>query len=69
MESWKNSRFVITPVKLDAELYVVLSDFRFWADHIDELAEWCKDRNCEVTGMVVTFHDDITLTEFVLRWS
>lgn len=68
--SWKDSRFVIVdPVVADNERLVVLSDVSYWAFHVEELIEWCKTRNAQTQGMTITFGDDITLTEFVLRWS
>lgn len=68
--SWKESRFVIVDhILTDGERVVVLSDINYWAFHVDELVEWCKTRNAQTQGMTITFGDDITLTEFVLRWS
>jgi hypothetical protein len=68
--SWKDRRFVIVdPVVADNERLVVLSDVGYWAFHVEELIEWCKTRNAQTQGMTITFGDEITLTEFVLRWS
>jgi hypothetical protein len=68
--SWKDRRFVIVdPVVADNERLVVLSDVSYWAFHVEELIEWCQTRNAQTQGMTITFGDDITLTEFVLRWS
>ena len=70
---WKKQRFIISPPELliDAnERLVILTDYRFWAEHVDELADWCDARDTVIsTGMTIDFSDDITLIEFVLRWS
>lgn len=70
-EEWKRNRFVIAPQELvdDGVLLIVLADYNYWANHIDELTEWCSTRNAEIQGMTVVLRDEITLTEFVLRWS
>ena len=70
-EDWKKSRFIIAPRELvdDGVNLIVLSDYKYWADHIDELTKWCGERDAEVQGMTVAIHGDATLTEFLLRWS
>lgn len=71
-KEWKKQRFIIAPSELlvDAdEKLIVLTDYRFWAENIDELIEWCSERNAHNEGMTVVFGDEITLMEFVLRWS
>jgi len=69
--SWKRNRFVIAAPELvdDGVILVVLSDYRFWADHMDELTAWCCIRDAQQQGMTVVFKDETTLTEFILRWS
>lgn len=65
-------RFIISPPELmiDAdERLVILVDYLFWGRNIDKLTDWCIGRNVTHSGMVLVFGDDITLTEFVLRWS
>jgi hypothetical protein len=68
---WKDSRFIIAPYDLvDDEKLVILTDYKFWADNVDELFNWCEERDTVVTqGMTVVFSDEITLMEFVLKWS
>jgi len=69
-ESWKKNRFIIVDHELvDNESLVILTDVQFWADHTDELINWCSIRNATTQGMTVVFGDEPTLTEFVLRWS
>jgi hypothetical protein len=48
---------------------IVLTDYRYWAQHTDELAAWCQARDSVTQGMTVVIKDEATLTEFVLRWS
>lgn len=70
MHDWRNQRFIIPSADLtDGEMFVILTDISFWADHAEELVEWCKDRNCTTEGMIVVFKDEMSLTEFVLKWS
>ena len=69
--SWKQNRFVIAPAELidDGAIVIVLSDYKFWAEHADELNAWCSSRGAETQGMTVVLHDEKVLTEFILRWS
>ena len=70
LKEWKDSRFVIPDVEITAGVTcAVLTDISFWVNHADELVEWCQDRNCKHTGMVVEFLDEVTMVEFLLRWS
>lgn len=69
-QSWKDARFIIAPsVLVDNERLVILTDIQYWASHADELHEWCRDRNANTSGMTVSFDDEKTLLEFVLKWS
>lgn len=73
--SHKEDRFVIVP----ADFYdpavmgvinmVVLSDYKFWADHYAELQEWCGRNGGQLNGMCVGFESVYQLDLFVLRWS
>ena len=64
------SRFVVVPeVLTDQEGLVILTDYRFWAENEPELTNWCEERNVSFKGMIITFSDKMTLTEFVLRWA
>lgn len=71
MEEWKNSKFVVSDLfQPDGILYiVVLSDFKFWIDHIDELKEWCKVNHSKIKGMTVELYSEESLTLFYLKWS
>ena len=68
---WKQNRFIIAPRELvdDGVHLIVLTDYRYWAQHTDELAAWCQERDSVTQGMTVVIKDEATLTEFVLRWS
>ena len=67
---WKEQRFIIAPDDLvDNEKLVILTDYNYWADNTDDLIAWCQERNVVTQGMTVVFPDDVSLTEFVLRWS
>lgn len=69
-QHWKDNRFIIAPDELvDQEKLVILTDYTYWANHANELYEWCKDRNASTQGMTVVFGDEVTLLEFVLKWS
>ena len=64
-------RFVIVPVDLleGFENMIILSDYNFWADHEDELRQWCRVNGSSFVGMTVTVPNDQTLTAFCLRWA
>jgi hypothetical protein len=67
---WKEQRFIIAPGDLvDNEKLVILTDYNYWADNTDELIAWCRERNVVTQGMTVVFPNDVSLMEFVLRWS
>jgi hypothetical protein len=66
-----NERFVSTPDLLIAggpEL-VILTDYKFWAENIGALIEWCEQNEAETTGMTVVLKDKAALTAFTLRWA
>jgi hypothetical protein len=69
-EEWKRNRFVIVdPVLVDdKERLIILTDYIFWADHTDELLDWCEKYGANNQGMTVLFPDEQTLTTFVLKW-
>jgi len=68
--SWKESRFIVAPHALvDDEKLVILTDYRYWIDHTDELLKWCTEYGAEAQGMTVVLPDEKTLMAFVLRWS
>lgn len=68
---WKQRRFVLADKSLheDEGQLIILTDFRFWAEHIKQLLEWCRENGGEVNGSTVLFRNDEEVTAFVLRWS
>lgn len=69
-QHWKENRFIIAPNELvDNEKLVILIDHTYWVHHGTELFEWCSERNATTQGMTVVFGDEVTLLEFVLKWS
>lgn len=68
---WKKSRFILAHPYLHNEKgqLVILTDFSYWSEHIEELMEWCQDNGGEVNGSTVLFRNDKEVTTFVLRWS
>jgi hypothetical protein len=69
-QGWKQDRFIIADDEyvVDGAHLVVLSDYRYWANHIDELVDWCKHNNAEIQGMTVVFKDKDSLLTFALKW-
>jgi hypothetical protein len=47
----------------------MLSDIKFWAEHEQELDEWCKKNFCVRKGMTVQALNDYGYILFGLRWS
>jgi hypothetical protein len=68
MQDWQKQRFVVLS-ELITDIGVLLSDFNYWANNADKLAEWCENNNCRQEGMLVIFPDKQTLSLFCLRWS
>lgn len=68
---WKNTRFVIADFELLGadDLLVVLTDYKFWANNIDELLDWSEQYGARVKGMTVEFDNKEQLTMFCLRWA
>lgn len=48
---------------------VILADYVYWAEHQQELKEWCTKNHCQYQGMTVTICDSETLALFCLRWA
>jgi len=46
-----------------------LTDITFWADHEEELKEWCCKNFCLHRGMTVTALNEYSYMLFGLRWS
>lgn len=72
LADWKGNRFIVADSHLtetDKHL-IVLTDIKYWAEHADELKEWCeRTTGAYPQGMTVEISDDKTLTHFILRWS
>jgi hypothetical protein len=71
-EDWKHNRFILAPRDLTetGNHLIILTDIKHWAEHADELAEWCdRTQGAFTKGMTVEITDDKTLTHFILRWS
>jgi hypothetical protein len=72
LADWKKNRFVVADSSLieTNKHLIVLTDIKYWAEHADELAEWCKKNKGVVpAGMTVEIEDAKTLTYFILKWS
>ena len=71
LADWKKNRFIVAPSILMHENVhiVVLTDFAYWTDRIDELEVWCNRYNCTIQGMTVNIPTDDLLTVFCLQWS
>jgi hypothetical protein len=71
MQDWKDRRFVVADRALGFEdTVVVLTDYRYWANHVDELIEWCRATpGITNEGMTVVCQTEQSLTLFLLRWS
>jgi hypothetical protein len=69
----KRPRFVIADKLVSASFeqhrIIMLGDIGFWADHFEDLQQWCKETGARIEGMTVNIPDDRTLTAFCLRWS
>lgn len=72
MADFKSRRFIVAPQHLldtRGENLVILTDYMFWSQHIDELTSWCNENNSSCSGMAVVMPDPETVTMFCLRWS
>lgn len=72
LADWKRNRFIVADSSLtDTEKHlIILTDIKYWAEHVDELVEWCeKNRGVTTSGMTVEIDNDKTLTHFILKWS
>lgn len=47
---------------------VILSDIEYWAEHEQELDQWCGENEARRQGMIVEMSAE-ALTAFALRWS
>lgn len=73
MNDWKRQRYVVLPGELvegrPFGITILMSDYNYWAEHVDECVLWCKQYGCRIQGMTIEIPDDETLTMFMLRWS
>jgi hypothetical protein len=73
LADWKTQRFIVVDYNIakdDLELMVILTDIAFWAEHVEQLDQWCKaNPGVHRTGMTVEFDTPEALTLFTLRWS
>ena len=75
---WKKQRFIVADDYAERYLryldqypnghLIVLTDFKFWTEHIEDLAEWCEQYNVKHSGMTLELSSDELLTIFSLRW-
>ncbi len=66
----KGHRFIVAPDNLGYGPHmVILSDFHYWSESYEELVEWCKHNNGQISGMTVDFDCESDLMMFILRWS
>lgn len=68
MKGWREKKFVVLQ-GLVSDIAVLLTDIQFWADHHEELNNWCEEHNSRQEGMMIVFPDAKTLSIFCLRWS
>ena len=71
-QSWRENRFIVASPDLvyDDDPVVILTDVEFWANHIDELNDWCNNTpGVKHQGMTLVFNHNPALTLFLLRWS
>jgi hypothetical protein len=68
---WRGQRFVVADRELhdSAGHVILLLDFFYWADHDQQLDEWCRHNGADIQGMTVNLPTEQVLTAFVLRWS
>lgn len=69
-EDWKRYHFVVLDPNLGfgtQGVTVLLTDYKFWADHLDELLAWCQQHGAVNQGMTVDM-DEKTFLMFALKW-
>jgi hypothetical protein len=71
LADWKTNRFIVVGEELldRDERLIVLTDLKYWSEHVDELVEWCKHNNMDTEGMTVVCGSDAEVTAFLLRWT
>ena len=69
------SKFILTENFLRTEFstecshIVLLVDYNYWADHLKDLQNWCKEYDCVHQGMTVAIKTPELYTLFVLQWA
>ena len=71
LADWKNSRWIVASGWNHDEdkIIVVLTDFEYWAEHAEEMLEWCRNNGAVSKGMTIDLENEDMLTLFTLRWS
>jgi len=70
MAEYKAGRFVVAdPILGFGSRLIVLSDFNFWIDRLEELEAWCQLHGAVRKGTTVEIPTDEVLTVFLLQWS
>lgn len=72
LADWKSNKFIIADPNLtDTDNHIIiLTDIKYWANNINEFAEWCENtEGIKQQGMTLEIQDDKILSYFVLRWS
>jgi hypothetical protein len=71
LADWKTNRFIVVGEELldRDERLIVLTDLKYWSEHVDELADWCNHNNMSTEGMTVVCGSDAEITAFMLRWA
>lgn len=63
------NRFVIRPSNISGTIFmVILSDWMFWKDHIEELDTWCAANDAVRHGSVIAM-DESGVAFFTLKWA
>ena len=47
---------------------IVLADYRYYGKFDKELKEYCREKDIEISGLILKFPDDETKLEFILYW-
>jgi hypothetical protein len=68
---WRDKKFVIADSVLNDKsgYLIILTDFGFWATHMQDLENWCKDNDGEIQGMTLNLLTEQSLAAFLLKWT
>ena len=50
-------------------LTAIITDYKSYADNVDNIDDWLQEQGCDRKGMVITFCSEQAKLMFVLRWS